>query len=166
MKPLEYYGGREQTYLKHFFLERYLEKVAYNIGSSADEFVYVDGFSGPWRSEDEEFGDTSFFIAIEKLRQIRIRFLQSGRNVKVRCLFVEKEPGPFSDLESVIADVSDVQISALNGEFEDKLSDVVKFVGTSFGLIFIDPHRLDRFWSKQNRSSVVTAGRSHRQLYV
>jgi hypothetical protein len=51
VKSPEYYRGREQTYLKHFFLERYLERVAYNIGWSAPEFVYVDGFSGPWRSE-------------------------------------------------------------------------------------------------------------------
>ena len=35
MKPVEYYRGREQTYLKHFFLERYLERVAYVIGYSA-----------------------------------------------------------------------------------------------------------------------------------
>jgi len=27
MKAVEYYSGREQTYLKHFFLERYLERV-------------------------------------------------------------------------------------------------------------------------------------------
>lgn len=27
MQSLDYYLGREQTYLKHFFLERYLERV-------------------------------------------------------------------------------------------------------------------------------------------
>ncbi len=53
MKPPEFYRGREQTYLKHFFLEKYLERVAWNILSFRDEFVYVDGFSGPWKSEDE-----------------------------------------------------------------------------------------------------------------
>ena len=31
MRPLEFYRGREQTYVKHFFLEKYLERVAYNI---------------------------------------------------------------------------------------------------------------------------------------
>lgn len=64
MKPAEYYRGREQTYLKHFFLERYLERVAYNIGSFYNDFVYVDGFSGPWKSGDEALDDTSFMIAI------------------------------------------------------------------------------------------------------
>jgi hypothetical protein len=52
VKPAEHYRGREQTYLKHFFLERYLERVAYKVGSFAPEFVYVDGFSGPWKTED------------------------------------------------------------------------------------------------------------------
>lgn len=59
MKLPEDYRGREQTYLKHFFLERYLERVAYKVGSFAQEFVYVDGFSGPWRTEDPGFEDSS-----------------------------------------------------------------------------------------------------------
>lgn len=71
MKALDYYRGREQTYLKHFFLEKYLERVAYNIGSSTSAFVYVDGFSGPWQSGDETLEDTSFMIAIRKLRDVR-----------------------------------------------------------------------------------------------
>ena len=65
MKSFDYYHGREQTYLKHFFRERYLERVAYNIGSSASQFVYVDGFSGPWQSNNEVFEDTSFVIAVK-----------------------------------------------------------------------------------------------------
>ncbi len=68
MKPPEFYRGREQTYLKHFFLEKYLERVAWNILSFRDEFVYVDGFSGPWKSEDEALEDTSFMIALNQLR--------------------------------------------------------------------------------------------------
>jgi hypothetical protein len=67
VKTVEYYRGREQTYLKHFFLEKYLERVTYVIGYSYPEFVYVDGFSGPWRSQSEAFEDTSFMIAINRL---------------------------------------------------------------------------------------------------
>jgi hypothetical protein len=66
VKPADHYRGREQTYLKHFFLER----VAYKVGSSS-EFVYVDGFSGPWKTEDPGCEDSSFVIAINKLRQVR-----------------------------------------------------------------------------------------------
>jgi len=71
MKPVEYYKDREQTYLKHLFLERYLETVAYHIGYSHREFVYVDCFSGPWRTADEELGDTSIRIALDRLNTVR-----------------------------------------------------------------------------------------------
>jgi len=48
MKSIEYYRSeREQTYLKHFFLERYLERAGFNICSFKDDFVYVDGFFWP-----------------------------------------------------------------------------------------------------------------------
>lgn len=41
VKDPEYYRGREQTYLKHFFLEKYLERVAYNIGYYKSRFRTV-----------------------------------------------------------------------------------------------------------------------------
>ena len=66
------YAGREQTYLKHFVLKKYLERVAYNIFSFRPDFTYVDGFSGPWKSDDERYEDTSFSIAIEQLRSVQI----------------------------------------------------------------------------------------------
>lgn len=106
MKSPEYYKGREQTYLKHFFLERYLERVAYNIGSFANEFVYVDGFSGPWKSENEALDDTSFMIAIQKLRQVREGLAKVGRTPKIRCMFVEKESGPYRALEAAVRNVT------------------------------------------------------------
>ena len=108
MKPPEFYADREQTYVKHFFLERYLEQVAYHVLSFRDEFVYVDGFSGPWRSEDENFGDTSFHIAIETLRKVRAGMLaRRGKTKQVRCVFVEKDPEAFTDLEEFVRGVDD-----------------------------------------------------------
>ena len=38
------YRGREQTFIKHIILERYLERVARNILWSYQEFVFNDGF--------------------------------------------------------------------------------------------------------------------------
>ena len=79
LKPPEFYRGREQTYVKHFFLEKYLERVAYNIFSFRNEFTYVDGFSGPWKSADEDFADTSFAIALNQLRNVRDGMSQRGK---------------------------------------------------------------------------------------
>jgi len=149
VKSPEYYKGREQTYLKHFFLERYLERVTYNIGSFANEFVYVDGFSGPWKSGDEALDDTSFMIAIKKLREVREGLAKAGRTPKIRCMFIEKEPGPYRALDSAVRDIADIQIQTLNGEFEHSIPEVLKFVGKAFSLVFIDPTGWTGFGLKQ-----------------
>ena len=139
MKEVEYYRGREQTYLKHFFLERYLERVAYIIGWSYPKFVYVDGFSGPWKSDDEAFEDTSFTIAINKLWQVQTNLRKAGKNPQIRCLFVEKDPTAFRQLNGATTAVLDIGAEALQGEFEDRIPDILRFVGSSFSLVFIDP---------------------------
>jgi three-Cys-motif partner protein len=149
MKSPEYYRGREQTYQKHFFLERYLESVAYHIGYSNNDFVYVDGFSGPWKSEDENFDDTSFMIALQKLRNVREGLGKVNRYPKIRCLFIEKEPQAFKALGQAIKGVPRVEVEALHGEFEALIPRVLNFIGGSFSLVFIDPTGWKGFGLKQ-----------------
>ena len=43
------YSGREQTQAKHFILRRYLQALAFKVLSFQD-ITYVDGFSGPWKT--------------------------------------------------------------------------------------------------------------------
>ena len=141
LKPPEFYEGREQTYLKHFFLEQYLTKLAYNVLHSWSDFVYVDGFSGPWRSEDEGYEDTSFHIAIQTLRGVRNGFKDRfNKNKQVRCIFVEKNPEAFAELDGFAKTVQDIQIQTIPGEFEKAIPTIVERIGErSFSLIFIDP---------------------------
>lgn len=139
MKPPEYYRGREQTYLKHFLLERYLGRVAYNIFSFKNDFVYVDGFSGPWKSEDEHYEDTSFVIALNELRKIRDGFRVRGRHVGIRCLFIEKDPFAFRQLVQAVNSVEDFNVKVLEGPFESLIPLILQFIGDSFSLVFIDP---------------------------
>jgi three-Cys-motif partner protein len=140
MKPPEYYINREQTYLKHFFLERYLERVGFNICSFKDEFVYVDGFSGPWKSTDEKFEDTSFMIAIQKLRKVRDGVASTGRTPpSIRCLFVEKDKNRYDELTVAINGVDDIDIKLIHGEFENVIPEIIEYIGHSFSLVFIDP---------------------------
>ncbi|MEX2450867.1 MAG: three-Cys-motif partner protein TcmP [Rhodospirillales bacterium] len=140
MKLPDFYKGREQTYLKHLFLENYLERVAYNIFSFKKDFVYVDGFSGPWRSENEDYEDTSFKKAINKLRHVR-EGIKNSRNIDVnfRCLFIEKDPKIFKELESVVGQINDVEIRPICGDFESLIPNIIDFIGNSFSLVFIDP---------------------------
>ena len=102
MKAAEHYQGREQTYVKHFFLERYLESFAYKIGSWADELVYVDGFAGPWRADGTEFEDTSFKIALATLQRVREGLAKIDKRPRIRCLFVEKDPRSFARLKQLV----------------------------------------------------------------
>ena len=139
MKAPEYYSGREQTYLKHYFLERYLERVAYNILSFQSDFVYVDGFSGPWKSTDEANEDTSFVIALNKLVKVRDGLRDRGKNVTLRCLFIEKDRAAFAELERAVGSISNVRVEILFGAFERLVPEILSFIGNSFSLVFIDP---------------------------
>ena len=56
------YFGREQTKAKHFILKSYLQALAFKVLNFSD-VTYVDGFSGPWESQTEDFSDSSFMIA-------------------------------------------------------------------------------------------------------
>jgi hypothetical protein len=71
MVSLDDYVGREQAYVKHVFLKRYLEALIFKTASTYNHIVYVDGFAGPWQSANEEFADTSFGIALNALRRAK-----------------------------------------------------------------------------------------------
>lgn len=140
MKPIEYYKGREQTYLKHFFLERYLETVAYHIGYFQPEFVYVDCFAGPWRAEHEELGDTSIRISLERLNKVREGLAQQNKYPTIRAVFIEKAPTAFSTLKQLLKTHSGhVKAVALFGSFEENLDNIVAEIGGAFGFVFVDP---------------------------
>ncbi len=71
MVSLHDYAGREQTYVKHVFLQSYLEALVHKTASAYSHVVYVDGFAGPWHSANEKFEDTSFGIALNALRRAK-----------------------------------------------------------------------------------------------
>lgn len=139
MKAPDNYRGREQTYVKHLFLEKYLERVAWNIFSFRDEFVYVDGFSGPWKSEDKDYKDTSFIIALEKLRNVRDGLKAVGKRVTVRCLFNDNDQVAFEEMKKAVETVSDIEVITFCEDFENIVPEIVSYVGNSFSLVFIDP---------------------------
>ncbi len=140
MKPPAYYKGKEQTYLKHFFLERYLEAVAFHIGYAHQEFVYVDCFSGPWQAADEEFADTSIRIALDKLNYVRDGLAAQQRHPNIRAIFVERDPTAFRTLQTTLDQHRGAtKTTALPGTFEDNISAILQEVGKAFVFFFIDP---------------------------
>ena len=137
------YFDREQTKAKHFILKHYLQELAFKILRFSD-LAYIDGFSGPWESQTEDFADSSFKIAIEVLREAqRIVEQQTGRRHKIKCFFSEKNPRAFSQLASSISPFNNpstgFEIETYCGEFESAVPIIQKFIGRSFPLVFIDP---------------------------
>ena len=145
MKPVGYYKDREQTYLKHFFLERYLETVAYHIGYSHGQFTYVDCFSGPWRAADEELGDTSIRIALDRLNAVRVGLARRQKHPSIRAIFVEKSPVAFTDLQKVLDEHrGDIKTMAIPGTFEVNIGRILNEVGSAF-TFFKKCHLVRRF---------------------
>lgn len=133
------YEGREQTLVKHILLRDYLERVAWNILSFKSDFVFVDGFSGPWMNVNDDYSDTSFGIAIEKLRRVKAGFAAKNECRSLRCVFVEKGTAAFEKLSQAANSAPDLQAKALAGKFEDRVDDVLRLVGRGFALTFVDP---------------------------
>ncbi|MBX3125529.1 MAG: three-Cys-motif partner protein TcmP [Polyangiaceae bacterium] len=139
MEPPEFYRGREQTYLKHYFLENYLARLVWNVGSFRDEFVYFDGFAGPWRSESDDFEDTSPVIAIRKLTELRRGLAEKGKQLRVRCIFVESDPKTYPDLQRAVQIADEISVETMNCTFTEALPAVLPTLGRAFTLTFIDP---------------------------
>lgn len=137
------YQGREQTAVKHRILERYLERFAHIIGSRWSTLTYIDCFSGPWQAHSEELEDTSFSIALRQLRTARDTYKKRGRHLKLRCLFLEKDPTAYSRLKAFADRVTDAEVKTINSRFEDAISELVDFAQAggreSFPFVFIDP---------------------------
>ncbi|MCL6250398.1 three-Cys-motif partner protein TcmP [Altererythrobacter sp. KTW20L] len=115
-----HYAGREQAYVKHHFLREYLERLAFKIASAFDELVYVDGYSGPWKSGDENYGDTSFGIALERLTAARETWRDMPsrrRDVRMTAHLVEEKAGPFRELEGIGARFPEVSVKPHRGDF-------------------------------------------------
>lgn len=140
MKPPEYYRGKEQTYVKHFFLEQYLETLAFHIGYTQNELVYVDCFSGPWRALDEALADTSIRIALDTLNYVRDGLAKEGRTPNIRAIFIEKMPDAFTALQAALVSHSRaIKTTALQGTFEDNIKSISENVRNAFAFFFIDP---------------------------
>lgn len=142
---LSNYEGREQAYIKHYLLEKYLSRWGYKTGSKWDPLVFIDGFAGPWGTKDEEFADASFGIGIRALNEAIDGLLQK-RNIAVRglCVFVENKPKPFAKLDEFAKKHSTdrVRAVALKGRFIEHIKtidDEVSAVGANpFKFVFLD----------------------------
>ncbi len=123
------YVGREQTLVKHFIFQKHLERFAYIVGSHWEVLTYVDCFSGPWNARSEKFEDSSFAIALKELRNARDALAkQRGRDIQLRCFFLEKNRAAYAKLKEFAGGVTDAKIEPRNATLEESIPCIVDFV--------------------------------------
>jgi three-Cys-motif partner protein len=140
MLSLEDYAGREQSYVKHVFLERYLEALVIKTASTYNHIVYVDGFAGPWQSANEQFEDTSFGIALNALRRAKQTWQGSGRTVQMTALLVERDAKAFVQLAKIPARYPDIAVKTYPKDFMSVVPALLKEIPRhAFAFFLIDP---------------------------
>lgn len=140
MVALSDYVGREQSYVKHVFLEGYLDRLVHKTASTFPHIVYVDGFAGPWQSASERFEDTSFGIALNALRRAKSSWKERHRDVKMSAHLVERDVDAYKLLAKVAARYPDVEVKTYSADFLTVLPDILRDTpNDAFAFFLIDP---------------------------
>ncbi|HWA91607.1 MAG TPA: three-Cys-motif partner protein TcmP [Rhizomicrobium sp.] len=134
------YAGREQARVKHYFLRIYLERLIHKIASAYDEVAYVDGFSGPWQSTNENYEDTSFGIALQALRAAKNYWKDHGRDVRMSAFLVERSVTAYRKLATVKDKFPDIELSTYNEDFIEIAAILsTQIPPKAFAFVLIDP---------------------------
>lgn len=144
LPKIERYRGREQSYIKHLFLNKYLEAAAFKLlqsRSTSPTFNFVDAFAGPWRvSDDDKFSDSSFSQAVRTLEAVRRVLSAMGRTgLQVRYRFCERNPTSADKLRQFAANRREFDIQVFQGSFEDNIDAIGSSCRDGFTFTFIDP---------------------------
>jgi three-Cys-motif partner protein len=140
------YKNREQAYVKHSLLQRYLPELAYRVGTRWDSLVYVDGFAGPWQTRDPEYRDSSFGVAFEALRKAQLGSKDEwGRDLSVQMILVEQRNKAYERLR-VYADHKNQQgfgVKAIQAKFIDGIRTIDERIRQTtknpFRFVLLDP---------------------------
>lgn len=136
-----HYAGRVPAYVKHTFLDKYLPALVGRVGHVFEGFVYIDGFAGPWKSAaGETFADTSFGIALRHMTAQKQFFAERGRNVRMKAILVEKDPGTFNELQKAVKGYPAVESIVFQGDFESHITSIQQRIPQGyFSFALIDP---------------------------
>jgi three-Cys-motif partner protein len=139
---LDLYRDREQSFIKHQFLTRYLQAAAYKtMQGHSPTFNFVDAFAGPWQvSDDAKYSDASFDQAINTLEAVRADLGKNGvAGLKVRFCFCEQHRDRVARLREYSASKGNFEIHVFEGAFEDNLNAIAAKLTDGFTFTFIDP---------------------------
>jgi three-Cys-motif partner protein len=139
---IELYRNREQSFIKHQFLTKYLKPAAYKtlLGYSST-FNFVDAFAGPWKvSDDAKYSDASFEQAISTLEEVKADLQSKGMEaITMRFCLCERRPEAVELLREYAKERTAVEIYVFEGDFEDNLERIAEKIPNGFTFSFIDP---------------------------
>ena len=135
------YESREQAWIKHWLLEKYLEKLVLKIGTKWKRFLYVDAFAGPWDATSSDLSDTSFSRALSVLEACAAKLQENGVSIQMRAIFLEKKKSSAKRLVEYANDYSGkVKIEAKCADFLDEVDSIASSIGQDeFAFILVDP---------------------------
>lgn len=139
---LNKYLGREQSFIKHRFLTRYLQAASYKtLQGRSPTFNFVDAFAGPWHESDAaSYSDTSFDQALRTLEAVRADLGRRGvAGLKIRFCFCEKRVQAVDELRRYAEKNGRFEIHVFPGSFEDNLDSIANACQDGFTFTFIDP---------------------------
>lgn len=139
---LDLYRDREQSFIKHQFLTKYLQAAAYKtLQGHSPVFNFVDAFAGPWKvSDDAKYSDASFDQAINTLEAVRADLGKNGvTGLKIRFCFCEQRRDRFVRLRKYAETKGKFAIHVFEGAFEDNLNAIAAKLSDGFTFTFIDP---------------------------
>ena len=142
MRTSSQYTGREQSWIKHCFLTKYLEQAAFKtLQGRSPIFNFVDAFAGPWNvSDDNDYTDTSFDQALRTLESVRNNLAsRDRRNFLIRYCLCEKRLGAAEELRRYAREKCQFDIFVFEGPFEHNLANITGVLEGGFTFTFVDP---------------------------
>lgn len=144
MVHLDDYANREQAWVKHWVLEKYLEVLILKIGESGrwSRFVYIDAFAGPWGSQLEDLSDTSFGRAIKVMMSCQAKLKEHGKTMRMEAVFFETVRKRAARLVRYAKDNTSesLGIQACHADFMAQIDSVAAQISDGdFALVLIDP---------------------------
>lgn len=136
------YHEREQAWVKHWLLEKYLEKLVFKVGTKWKRFIYIDAFSGPWKSASDDLSDTSFSIALGVLKKCQDKIRQNGKLLPIKAIFLEKNRSSAERLIAYASDKSteDIEVLAKRADFLVEIESIAREIrDDDFAFVLIDP---------------------------
>lgn len=135
------YEGREQAFIKHFFLKNYIETLFFRLAERGyNNITYVDGFSGPWQSNDDKFQDTSFGITLNAMQKVNAHAKSNGKTVKFTAHLVEEDAKAYQELAKIPEKYPELSITTYNDDFLQVIEPISRALKKSnYRFIFIDP---------------------------